>query len=1135
MKIYGKSGEIIFNDGVVYDPLQKGVFTFKTKSGANLLEILVDDDSYRYRGIHTNSLTIRYSLPEHVELPTGAYVEYEGEKYTLWLPENFKKEGARNFQYTVELGGVSEFLKKFKYKLLSSKPYELKFTLTATPKVFLELMVDVLNLNDSGWSIGKYIEAPEKVLSFNHENCYTVLGKLAQEFNTEWEIIGKTINLCKVEYNKDNPLKLSYGKGSGFKTGVSRLNDGDKMPVTILYVAGGEKNIDFSKYGSKSLLLPKSQELEYDGHRYKTDAAGMFIMRADRELTDVEEDSFDGSDIYPKRVGTVSEVIKTDEGFYDFKDSSIPVELDFSKYRISGEKATVIFQTGSLAGREFDIVQDEDSLSGYVHSERRFKLVSIEEGGFTLPNDTLCIKAGDKYAVFHIGLPDAYICNNSNKSGASWDLFKEAVRYFAQHDSFQFSFKGELDGIWAAKRWLDVGGKIRPGGYVEFSDNQFQPDGVLIRMTGVKDYPVNPHYPIIELSNSAVSGTLVDELGKIESNEVTNENRYNNALQYTQRRYQDAIEAQEMLEKAFGDYAKGIDPIWVRTMSLLAGNENLQFKFVNSRTYPSVVEPNFVYNQTTRVFTAPKSILQHMTYGIKDVKKEHSANEYKFWDLPAFTSPYLGDFGYMYLYAKCSKTGTTGEFKLTETPYKTMDPGDGYLYFMVGLLGSQYDGVRSFVTVYGFTEILPGRITVDRIVSTDGTTYFNLAIGEIGGRIKFASGSTGYENIQDKPNLGIYGTIDMLNAVKGNLQNQIDNKIETYYGTSNPWNSWPSGTEPQHVGDLWYNTYTKVLQSYVGPSSNTWATIEDAAAIAAADAASKAQDTADGKRRVFLGTPYPPYDPGDQWIEYGGKGDMRICIYGRKSGRYDATDWVLSSADGNVQASIDRGIYTGAGFLTFGGNAGLVGSGVVRIWSGGVKDNPTFKVHDTGDVYSKGTYYAVNSNGVAKAGMTGNGTAETSVRIWAGGTTPASAPFRVTQDGKATMSDGSVIGGFVIKNNTLSWQNGGATISIGYRPDVWWGRADCITAKSDSNGNAIAGIAPAGGAGIYGSKNTSPNKPADWSMWAGFFDGNIQADAFFPKGVSSIVGDATLQLDRDGAGAYEMVIKNGIVVSVRSK
>ena len=126
---------------------------------------------------------------------------------------------------------------------------------------------------------------------------------------------------------------------------------------------GGERNIDYSVYGSQTLLLPKSQELSYQGRRYKTDKDGMYVTRADRPLSSYNEDSYDASDIYPSRVGTVSET-DTEPGkdtdgndvtFYNFYDSSVPANLNFEDCLIAGQTMTVIFQTGRLAGREFDV------------------------------------------------------------------------------------------------------------------------------------------------------------------------------------------------------------------------------------------------------------------------------------------------------------------------------------------------------------------------------------------------------------------------------------------------------------------------------------------------------------------------------------------------------------------------------------------------------------------------------------------------------------------------------------------------------------------------------------------------------------------------------------------------------------
>jgi hypothetical protein len=174
---------------------------------------------------------------------------------------------------------------------------------------------------------------------------------------------------------------LKYGKDNGLRLGIIRRVKKEKAPVTKLYVQGGERNINRSACGSKSLLLPTSKTLQYEGRTCQTDASGIFTP------TVYNEDVFDTTHIYPSRVGTVSEVITVDAGqnFYDFKDKSIPADLKFSDCRIPGEKATVIFQTGVLAGKEFDIEQTGDALTGYVHAERRFKTVPIDDDGTMLP------------------------------------------------------------------------------------------------------------------------------------------------------------------------------------------------------------------------------------------------------------------------------------------------------------------------------------------------------------------------------------------------------------------------------------------------------------------------------------------------------------------------------------------------------------------------------------------------------------------------------------------------------------------------------------------------------------------------------------------------------------------------------
>lgn len=1022
------------------------------KTGEVLLDIPVDDDSYRYRAIaQAKKVELRYSLVDHVELPTGTYIEYQGERYTLWYPSDFKKEGTRVFDYTVTFGGNEEILKKYKYKLLSDKPYKLKFVMTATPGMFMELLVDNLNLYDSGWTVGTVIEAPEKLLSFNHEKCWAVLGRLAEEFDTEFEIVGKTINLRKVEYYKDAPLKLSYGKGNGFLPGVGRANQGDNLPVEILYVQGGERNIDYSAYGSQTLLLPKSQELSYQGRRYKTDKDGMYITRADKPLSSYNEDSYDASDIYPSRVGTVSET-DTEPGedtdgndvtFYNFYDSSVPANLNFEDCLIAGQTMTVIFQTGRLAGREFDVK--------YVHDGRKFEIVSSEQDGMTLPNASLYPEVGDKYAVFNISLPAAYVCDNATKTGASWDMFREAVRYLYEREERQFTFIGELDGIWAKKNWLAIGAKLVPGGYVDFSDPQFQPDGILIRITGVRDHINRPHSPELELSNTPVGGFLSDELGKLESEEVVNDKRYKEALQFTKRRYRDAIEAQEMLEVAFDNYSKGIDPIWVRTMSLLVGDESLQFRFVNSKTAPVTVMPDFRYDDNTGVFTAPALILQHMTLGISDIKESHKPSEYQYWDMGAYTSPYLGDYGKLYLYAKCGKSGGKGTFEMSGSPHKFEE--DGYYYFLTGLLGSQFDGARSFVTVYGFTEILPGRVTVDRIVSTDGNTYFILnkgdGSGEFHGRMVFTAGS-GLKNLDEWPELDqsikeAKKSVEDLNYyVDGAFKDGIVTEteavaIEKYLNTVNVSKAEVEATYKK----LYENTYlsgpakTGLLNAKVtlfGAIDNLLSSINTAIVDGKATEAEKKD--VDAKFTAFntaMSSFNTAVEAANKAIQDTLKGYSDTAMKKAQDALSEAEN--ASNAANNAQGSANdaQSMANDKAKVFYQSTAPRSGMRKNDLWVDGVN---IYRYNGEGWVFASEydcTITEINgglvSTGAIAFGNTGGMAASGTVRIWSGGNSgangepPASPTFKVLSDGK------------VYGSNSIMCMNRNYEVSCGFASD----------------------------------------------------------------------------------------------------
>lgn len=740
-----------------------------------ILDIAVDDTSYRYRVIMgDHNLTLRYSLPEHVEIPVGAYCDFEGTRYTLMRPEDFKKVNSRNYDYTVVFQS-NEYLARI-WKFRNPVDGRLKFPLTAKPKEHLQMFVDNMNRRDSGWSIGDCIDGAEVLINYDHDYCKDALAKMASELKTEYHFNGKCVSLGKLEVNKTTPLSLSYGRGNGFKTGIGRTNAGDNPPTEVLFVQGGTENIDRSKYPPKEesrvrassggcLLLPRNATLQFDGDffegqdgfnadiakTYISDDLGLSIRRVGAEGSFLAEDSLDCSSIYPKRVGVVSDVqrISREGGdLYDIIDDSIPDTLNYEDYIIRDETMTIRFQSGMLAGKEFDVK--------YKHNERRFEIVPQEIDGIMMPGDCFIPETGNEYAIFHCYLPDAYINAYTGehpvKEGAEWDMFREAVKHLYDAEQQHFTFSGTLDGLWAKKDWANIGGRIVLGGFVLFSDKDFAPDGVRVRITGIKDYINNPHSPEIELSNSTIGASVGTTLKTLTAQEVNVETKHEEAIQFTRRRWRDAQETMSMLESALlNNFTESVNPVAVRTMQMLVGDEALQFEFVDSipadgdTRHPAVVNHVVTWKGTTRQLDIPGGIIKHLTIGIpKDLTASHSPQAYHYWQLDKRTTGELTDGAQKYyLYAKVPQEGGKGEFRLEEEA-KSFN-SDGSYWLLVGVLNSEYGGERSFVPLYGFTEILPGRVTTERVVSSNGNSFFDMQAEamKLGNRLDFNTNGDG--------------------------------------------------------------------------------------------------------------------------------------------------------------------------------------------------------------------------------------------------------------------------------------------------------------------------------------------------------------------------------------------------------
>lgn len=155
---------------------------------------------------------------------------------------------------------------------------------------------------------------------------------------------------------------------------------------------------------------------------------------------------------------------------------------------------------------------------------------------------------------------------------------------------------------------------------------------------------------------------------------------------------------------------------------------------------------------------------------------------------------------------------------------------------------------------------------------------------------------------------------DFLESMQGRISSvlqQSDRQITFYFGdsvpslTNEPANEWTDDeTKEMHEHDVYYNrSYVETGggRSYSfeknQDGSFAWKEITDADVLKSLEAAQRAQDTADGKRRVFVqAIPVPPYDAGDQWTNatFGDKyrNDLLVCIQPKKKGEeFSIEDW----------------------------------------------------------------------------------------------------------------------------------------------------------------------------------------------------------------------------------------------------
>lgn len=192
-------------------------------------------------------------------------------------------------------------------------------------------------------------------------------------------------------------------------------------------------------------------------------------------------------------------------------------------------------------------------------------------------------------------------------------------------------------------------------------------------------------------------------------------------------------------------------------------------------------------------------------------------------------------------------------------------------------------------------------IIADAIKFSSGESvkdYIDNAVGEVNTKVDDAISDLS-ENIS---------FVNQLSKDLEAVKNQIDGAIETWFYepvptlSNEPAVNWTTNEDKNvHLGDLYYDGNGKAYRFQMSDTSYVWQVITDSDITKALADAKKAQDTADGKRRVFVTTPSNAsvYDIGDLWVNatYGSyKNDLLRCKTAKQANaQFSIEHWELAS------------------------------------------------------------------------------------------------------------------------------------------------------------------------------------------------------------------------------------------------
>lgn len=455
----------------------------------------------------------------------GDHIDVFGRRYNVNQLPVVEKRGSRNHIVKVRFEGVQYSMARVTY-MLSVDTTSLTLqdvrgnSLIGDIGVFLSVMSANLNRVFPGeWAVGVYpngTDADTLITFADNDNCLSVLQTLCDVFDSEFDITtANGVNYINIrERNVVFPYPFKYGKMNGLYE-LSRSNSDSDNIINKMYVYGGTKNLA-QNYLCDRLVL-----------RNKTKSTSFIKDDTQIALNGVFEGVRVYDDIYPEREGTLTSIdtsnrLKvTDSSMFDLNEKWQDTAADYAwwlslkgltdttehytnyqdtvvnstKYLMAGTSAKLHFNSGNLAGYDFEV-------TSYDHSTHTFTLMrQTDERGLELPNDAdsaFQAGVGDQYTLTDIMLPQSYI------TAAQQRLSAAAQADFDKLCVPRVKYELKIDELYIKEHCPNDVVAIDCGDYVTLTDADFVGSSTNVRVRRVERNLMSRYEYVLELEDVSV-------------------------------------------------------------------------------------------------------------------------------------------------------------------------------------------------------------------------------------------------------------------------------------------------------------------------------------------------------------------------------------------------------------------------------------------------------------------------------------------------------------------------------------------------------------------------------------------------------------------------------------------------------